>query len=492
MNCFKSPDPMNPLESHCLHQTRRQFLKLCPTGLGALALSQLESKATTPALEAPANPLLARASHFAPKARRVIYLHMAGSPPHLDLLDYKPELVKRDGQDCPDEFLKGRRFAFTSGVPKLMGTPRQFSRHGQSGTWMSDAIPRLHPFADDLCVIRSMTTDQFNHAPAQLFLLTGSPRQGRPSMGSWVTYGLGTENQNLPGFVVLISGGTQPSAGKNAWSSGFLPSVFQGVQCRSKGDPVLYVSNPPGMSRDLRRRGLDTLRELNELQARELGSAETLTRIAQYELAYRMQVSVPELMDISREPQNTLERYGAKPGESSLANNCLLARRLVEEGVRFVQLFDWGWDFHGTGESTGLTSGLTDKCATMDRPIAALLEDLKARGLLEETLVIWGGEFGRTPFREGRTAKSKVLGRDHYPDAYSIFTAGGGIKAGQMYGETDELGFSIVRDPVHVHDFQATLLHLLGMDHEHLTYRFQGRDYRLTDIHGEVLQGLLA
>ena len=348
------------------------------------------------------------------------------------------------------------------------------------------------PISDEICFIKSMHTDQFNHAPAQLFLLTGSPRQGRPSMGSWVTYGLGSENEDLPGFVVMISGGIQPSAGKNAWGSGFLPSVFQGVQCRSKGDPVLYVKDPKGMSRELRRQGLDALRSLNELQARELGSPETLTRIAQYELAYRMQVSVPEVMDISKEPKETIEAYGANPGASSLANNCLLARRLLEKGVRFVQLFDWGWDFHGTNPKEDIRDGLTKKCATMDRPVAALIRDLKERGLLEDTLVIWSGEFGRTPFREGRTAKGKVLGRDHFPDCYSMFLAGGGVKGGTSHGQSDELGFSPAKDPVHVHDLQATILHLLGFNHEQLIHRFQGRDYRLTDVHGKVIKGVLA
>src|SRR5262249_4590638 len=318
-----------------------------------------------------------------------IYLHMSGSPPHLDLLDYKPELVKHDGKDCPAEFLKGKRFAFTSGTPKLLGTPRQFKQHGKGGVWMSDALPQLHAVADDMCVIRSMTTDQFNHAPAELLLFTGFARQGRPSMGSWVTYGLGSENDNLPGFVVLISSGVQPSAGQAAWGSGFLPSVFQGVQCRSKGDPVLYASDPEGMDRDLRRRSLDALKDLNELQAGELGHPETVTRIAQYELAYRMQVSVPEVMDISREPVRTLEEYGAKPGESSFANNCLLARRLVEQGVRFVHLFDWGWDFHGTTPDNDIAVGLPKKCAPMDKAVAALIKDLKPRGLLRPPPRVW-------------------------------------------------------------------------------------------------------
>ncbi|MBL9128085.1 MAG: DUF1501 domain-containing protein [Verrucomicrobiales bacterium] len=440
----------------------------------------------------PMNPLAVRQPHYAPKAKRVIYLHMSGGPPHLDIFDYKPELVRRNGQDCPDEFTKGRRFAFTGGTPKLMGTPRTYGQYGKGGTWMSDAVPNFQRVADELCVIRSMNTDQFNHTPAELLLYTGSPRQGRPSMGTWVTYGLGSENANLPGFVVLISNGVQPSGGQGCWGTGFLPSVFQGVQCRSKGDPVLYVSDPPGMDRPMRRRTLDALRRLNELQEEEFGDPETRTRIAQYELAFRMQASVPEVMDISREPASVIEAYGAKPGEASFANNCLLARRLVEQGVRYVQLFDWGWDFHGTGPGEDIRNGLTEKMARTDKPVAALIEDLRRRGLLDETLVLWGGEFGRTPFREGRTAASTNLGRDHYPDCYSMFLAGGGVRGGMSYGETDELGFGVVENKVHVHDLQATILHLLGFDHKRLTFRFQGRDYRLTDVHGEVVRGILA
>jgi hypothetical protein len=481
---------MNPALENLQHITRRQFFRT--TGqfsLGAIALQGLlggrAEGATT-------NPLMPRHSHYRPKAKNIIYLHMSGAPPHLDIFDYKPELVKRTGQFCPDEFTKGKRFAFTSGTPRLLGTPRTFAQYGPGGIWMSDAVPNFQSIADEMCVIRSMTTDQFNHAPAELLLFTGSPRQGRPSFGSWVTYGLGSENENLPGFVVLISSGVQPSAGQSGWGSGFLPSVFQGVQCRSRGEPVLYVTDPPGMDRHLRRRTLDALRDLNEMQAAELGHPETATRIAQYELAYRMQVSVPEVMDISREPQSIIEAYGARPGDASFANNCLLARRLVEQGVRYVQLFDWGWDFHGTGENEDIRDGLTRKFARTDKPVAALVRDLRDRGLLDETLIIWGGEFGRTPFREGRTAEGKILGRDHYPDCFALFMAGGGVKRGFQYGETDELGFSVVENKVHVHDLQATILHLLGLNHERLTYRFQGRDFRLTDVHGQVVEDILA
>ena len=483
---------MNPNLEQLQHLTRRHFLGKSAYGLGAIALGSMLKNSLSATSAPTSDPLAPRMPHFAAKAKRVIYLHLTGSPPHLDLFDYKPELVKRDGQDCPDAFLKGKRFAFTSGTPKLLGTRRTFTQHGQGGVWMSDAIPHLHSVADDLCVIRSMTTDQFNHAPAELLVYTGSPRSGRPSIGSWVTYGLGTENQNLPGFVVLISSGVQPNGGKNSFGSGFLPSVYQGVQCRSKGDPVLYASDPAGMDREVRRMSLDTLRDLNEIQARELGHPDTQTRIAQYELAYRMQLSVPEVMDISRESAGTIEAYGAKPGESSFANNCLLARRLVEQGVRYVQLFDWGWDFHGTSPGEDIRDGLTKKCATMDRPVAALLKDLRQRGLLDDTLVVLGGEFGRTPFREGRTAKGDILGRDHFPDCYTMVVAGGGVKGGTMYGQSDELGFSVAENKVGVHDLQATLLHQLGFNHERLTYRFQGRDYRLTDVEGEVVKGILA
>jgi hypothetical protein len=323
-------------------------------------------------------------------------------------------------------------------------------------------------------------------------LYTGSPRMGRPSMGSWVTYGLGSESRDLPGFIVLVSGGSNPSAGKTAWGSGFLPSVYQGVQCRSKGDPVLYLSDPPGMSRDLRRSSLDAIRGLNEIQLGALGHPETRTRISQYELVFKMQMSAPEAMDIAKEGPKVIEEYGAKPGAASFANNCLLARRLVERGVRFVQLFDWGWDFHGTNPREDIRDGLTRKCSGTDQAVAALLSDLKRRGLLDSTLVVFSGEFGRTPFREGRTSKGKVLGRDHYPDCYSMFMAGGGLKGGISYGESDDLGFRVAENPVHVHDLQATILHLLGFDHEHLDYRFQGRDYRLTDVFGEVRHDLLA
>ena len=484
---------MNPILEHKLLATRRHLLGGMAGGIGAIAMRELlaaTNAAPVPALTA--DPMAAKKPPLPAKAKRMIVIHLTGSPPHLDMYDNKPELTKRDGQDCPAETIAGKKFAFTTGTPKLLGTRRKWTRCGGSGMELSDAIPHLHRVADKMCLVRSMFTDQFNHAPAELMVYTGSPRAGRPSLGSWATYGLGTENADLPGFVVLISSGSQPNGGTSSFGSGFLPSVYQGVQCRSKGDPVLYVSDPPGMSRDMRRKTLDALKDLNELQARELGNPETVTRIAQYELAYRMQTSVPDVMDISKEPEHVLEAYGAKPGEASLANNCLLARRLVEDGVRFVHLFDWGWDFHGTRPQEGILEGLTQKAATFDRPAAALIEDLEARGLLEDTLVLCTGEFGRTPFQEGRTSASGILGRDHYPDCYSVWMAGGGVKPGYVHGASDDLGFKVASDMVHIHDLQATIIHLLGFDHTKLTYRFQGRDFRLTDVHGHVVKALLS
>lgn len=493
---------MHPRWERLQWVTRRHFLGQGSLGLGALALAEISgswasaadtARSTGTAAPLPAvQPLSPKPPHFPAKAKRVIYLHMSGAPPHLDLLDYKPELVKYDGKDCPEEFIRGKRFAFTSGIPKLLGTRQTFRRAGRAGIWMSDAIRPMHAIADEVTVINSMTTDEFNHAPAELLLFTGFARQGRPSFGSWVCYGLGSESQNLPGFVVLISSGTQPSGGQGCWGSGFLPSVFQGVQCRSKGEPVLYLSDPPGMDRQTRRLGLDALRDLNALQHEELGHPETATRIAQYELAFRMQMAATEAMDISREPAKVLEAYGAVPGSGSFANNCLLARRLAERGVRFIQLFDWGWDFHGTNPNEEIRDGLIRKGTVTAKAVAALIRDLKARGMLDETLVIWGGEFGRTPFREGRTSQSALLGRDHYPDCFSLLLCGGGIKAGYVHGASDDLGFRVARDKVHVHDLQATLLHCLGLDHTRLTFRFQGRDYRLTDVHGHVVRDILA
>jgi hypothetical protein len=473
-------------------RTRRHFLRDGSLGLGGLALSMLLGE-RAPASAPVANPLAARPPHFPAKVKSVIFLSMSGGPPHLDLFDYKSELVKRTGQLCPESLIAGKSFAFTAGVPKLLGTPQKFKQHGKSGMWLSAALPRLAEIADDLTFIRSVQTDQFNHGPAELLLFTGIPRTvGRPSLGSWITYGIGSENHDLPGFVVFVSGGSLPSAGKSAWGNGFLPSVYQGVQCRTGGDPVLYLSDPEGMDRSLRRLSLDALGDLNRMQPGGSARPETDTRIAQYELAFRMQAVVPDLMDITREPAGVLEAYGARPGDASFANNCLLARRLVEKGVRFVQLFDWGWDFHGTGPQEDIRDNLIERCKKMDQPVAALIKDLKQRGLLSETLVVWMSEFGRTPFREGRSADGQHLGRDHHPMSNTMFMAGGGLKHGLVLGATDELGFNVVEDPVHPHDLQATILHLLGLDHTRLTYRFQGRDFRLTDIDGEVVKKILA
>jgi hypothetical protein len=477
--------------------TRRQLFRNCSSGLGAIALTSLMNrKLFADSSEPNANksrptPLAPRASHFAPRAKNVIYLHMAGAPSQLDLFDPKPKLKEFDRQPIPDSFTHGERFAFIKGTPKILASPYKFARHGQSGAEISELLPRLATVADDLAIIRSMHTDQFNHAPAQLFVHTGSQIQGRPSMGSWVTYGLGTDNSDLPGFVVLVSGPNNPDGGSALWSSGFLPSVYQGTQFRSQGDPVLFVSNPPGMDSKVRRDSLDALRDLNSEHLGVAGDPEIATRIEQYELAYRMQSTVPELSDISKEPAAIHEMYGTQPGRVSFANNCLLARRLVERGVRFVQLYDWGWDHHGASMGDDLIHALPAKCKTVDQACAALITDLKQRGLLDETLIIWGGEFGRTPMNEARNG-SPYLGRDHHPHAFSLWMAGGGIKAGQTFGGTDELGYQATENPVHVHDLQATILAALGLEHTKLTYRFQGRDFRLTDVFGNVVTQLLA
>lgn len=462
--------------------TRRHFLGGSTAGLGAAALGQLLAADSWAAGSNQAakivQPLAAKQPPLPAKAKSVIYLHMAGSPPQQELFDYKPKLQEYNDKDCPDEYLKGERFAFIKGHPQLLGTPYKFSRHGESGQEISELLPLLSSLADDLCIVRSMHSDQFNHAPAQMLLYTGSPQFGKPSMGSWITYGLGSENQDLPGFVVLVSGNKVPSAGKSAWGSGFLPGVFQGVQCRTKGEPVLFVNNPAGMNRQVRRLSLDTLRELNQLQMAQQGDPEIATRIAQYEMAYRMQISVPEVMDIGKESAETHEFYGSEPGETSFANNCLLARRLVESGVRFVQLFDWGWDIHGTGASNDIVEHLPKKCKEIDTPIYALLTDLKRRGLLDETLVVWSGEFGRTPMNEKRD-NSKYLGRDHHPHSMSLWMAGGGIKPGFSYGATDELGYHVTDKKMHIHDLQATILHQLGFDPHKFSVPYQGLNQRL-------------
>jgi hypothetical protein len=469
--------------------TRRTLFKQVGYGIGGLALSSLLSESLW--AQGSTDPFAPKRPPLPAKAKNVIFLFMAGAPSQVDLLDPKPTLQKYDGQACPAELLKGEKFAFIQGVPKLLGSPYQFERVGKSGQWMSELLPHLKEVADDITVIRSMSTEQFNHAPAQLFMNTGFQIPGRPSFGSWATYGLGSENRDLPGFVVLISGDSNPDGGKSCWGSGFLPSVYQGVEFRSQGDPVLFVSNPDGVSPQVRRDTLDALKDLNSMTLKQTLDPEVETRIAQYELAYRMQTSVPDLMDVSKEPQAIHEMYGTEPGKKSFANNCLLARRLVERGVRFVQLYHRGWDTHGNEESNDIKHGLKDRCRETDRAAAALIKDLKQRGLLDDTIVVWGGEFGRTPMNEGRGG-SPFPGRDHHPRAFSMWVAGGGIKPGLSFGQTDELGYGVTEDAMSVHDLHATLLRLLGYDHTKLTYRFQGRNFRLTDVYGTVVDKLIA
>ena len=476
---------MHLFDEHWRNVTRRTFLRRSGLGFGAIALQSLLSGGQP---SAGVSPHAVRPPHFAPRAKRVIYLHMVGAPSQLDLFDHKPALEKYDGKPCPDEFIRGKRFAFLRGHPTIAASRYQFQRYGRSGAEISELLPHLARVADELAIVKSVHTDEFNHAPAQLFLHTGFGRLGRPSFGSWVTYGLGSENQDLPAYVVLLSG-PLAGAGTSLWSTGFLPSVHQGVQFRSSGEPVLFLNNPDGHSAADRRRVLDTVQRLNQAQLAEVGDPEIATRISQYEMAFRMQTSVPELMDIAQEPKATLEQYGAQPGKASFANNCLLARRLIERGVRMVQLYDADWDHHGD-----LAGRLPRKCQDVDRGMAALVQDLKQRGLLDDTLVIWGGEFGRTPMAQVDSGAGVATrpGRDHHKDAFTMWMTGGGVKTGQTFGSTDELGYHIADQPVHVHDLNATILHLLGLDHERLTYRYQGRDFRLTDVHGHVVKGLLA
>ncbi len=478
--------PLSSVEHAWLrHQTRRCFLRGSLLGLGGMWLATQEARraaAERPARD-PAHPWSVQPPHFKPRATRVIYIHLAGAPSQLELFDYKPVLQKYNGKDCPAQLLKGKQFAFIQGIPQLLGPVYPFKKAGASGQWISDRLPHLEKVVDEICFIKSLWTDQFNHGPAQLLIQTGSQNVGWPAIGAWALYGLGTENDSLPGFIVLTSGGKNPDAGKSVWGAGFLPSVYQGVQCRSQGDPVLFLSNPKGVSPELRRKTLDALAKINEETAAEIGDPETRTRIAQYEMAFRMQVKASEAFDIAREPQKVHEAYGTQPGRESFANNCLLARRLVERGVRFVQLYDWGWDSHGASASEALNAGFKNKCQQMDRPTAALLSDLKERGLLEDTPVIWGGEFGRTPMQENRRGmKMKFIGRDHNPHAFTVWMAGGGVRAGYTHGETDELGFQALIDPVSIPDFHATILALLGFDHLRLTYPFQGVNQRLTNV----------
>ncbi len=477
--------------------TRRHFLKDCATGMGAIwmaAQGGVRGLDAVQPVHSGSNPLSPIWPHHAARAKRVIYLHMVGAPSQLELFDYRPELKRLDGQECPSEFLEGKRFAFIQGTPRMLGPQFPFEQHGRSGAWLSDRMPHFSRMVDEVCIIKTMQTEQFNHGPAQLMVHTGQARMGYPSIGSWVTWGLGSENENVPGFIVLLSGGRPPRAGKVLWSSGFLPSVYQGIQCRSKGEPVLNVSNPPGMNREIRRSALDSLNRLNRQSFETFGDPETLTRIAQYEMAFRMQTAVPEVMDVSGEPAAVHERYGTEPGRESFANNCLLARRLAERGVRFIQLFDWGWDTHGSNRSESLNDGFVTKCQQVDRPIAALLEDLKQRGMLDDTLVVWGGEFGRTPMRENRGGtEMRFMGRDHNPGAFTMWMAGGGVKAGLTYGETDPMGYAPVSNPVQLRDFHATLLHLLGFDHTKLAHGFQGLQQKLTGVKpAHVVDGILA
>ena len=460
--------------------SRRWFLEQCGVGLGALALGDLMG----PPAQAALNPLAPKAPHFAPKAKNVIYLFMAGAPSQLELLDHKPELRKFDGTLPPASLLENYRAAFIEPNSKLLGPVFDFKQYGQSGAWVSELLPHFQQIVDDVAIVNSMTTDAFNHAPAQVLMNTGSQQFGRPSFGSWATYGLGAENQNLPAFVVFSSGSKGPSGGSAVWSSGFLPTEYEGVLFRTSGDPVLYLSNPPGIDDHAQRDTLDTVSALNKKRLDIVGDPDISARINAFELAFRMQSSAPELMDISNEPQHVLDMYGAEPGGSSFANNCLLARRMVEEGVRFVQLYHEAWDQHGN-----LRNGLKSNCKNTDQACAALVKDLKDRGLLEDTLVIWGGEFGRTPMVQGDGND----GRDHHPNAFSMWMAGGGIKPGTVYGQSDELGFNAAENPVHVHDLHATLLHLLGFDHERFTHRFQGLDARLTGVEpAHVIHDLLA
>jgi len=477
--------------------TRRHFLKESAMGLGGVALGSLLGchgrRDAAKIVFDPAHPLAPKLPPFPGKAKSVIYLHMAGAPSQLELFDYKPELMKMDGQDCPASLLAGKRFAFIRGVPKMLGPQARFAQWGESRAWVSENLPHFQTIVDEVSFLKAVTTDQFNHAPAQLLVHTGFPRLGRPSLGSWVTYGLGTENQDLPGFVVLTSGGKFPDAGKSVWGSGFLPSVYQGVQCRSEGDPVLYLNDPAGMDRGLRKASIDAINAVNQQEFEEYHDPEIQSRISQYEMAFRMQISVPEVMSIASEPAYIHELYGTRPGQASLANNILLARKLVEKGVRFVQIFDWGWDSHGTDASLAIDVGFINKCRQVDRAMTALILDLKQRGLLDETLVVWGGEFGRTPMMENREGKPNPFkGRDHHTDAFTIWMAGGGIKKGYVHGETDEIGYSALSGKVDTFDVQATILNQLGFDHTRFTYDFQGRPYRLTDVKGNVIKEIIA
>ncbi len=465
--------------------SRRWFLQQCSVGLGSIAFAQLLAErgyADTPRLD----PLAPKKPQFPPKAKRVIFLFMAGAPSHLELFDYKPQLAKFDGTLPPPELLKGYRAAFINPNSRLMGPKFKFAKYGKSGIELSELLPHLAKVADDITVVKSLVTDAFNHAPGQLLMNTGTMQFGRPSMGAWTLYGLGSEAKDLPAFVVFSSGKKGPSGGNSCWGSGFLPTVYQGVEFRSSGDPVLYLSSPKGVDQDEQRDTLDAVNKLNKMHENIIGDPEIETRINSFEMAFRMQSSAPELMDISKESKETLDLYGAVPGKPSFANNCLLARRLVERGVRFVQLYHEAWDQHDH-----LVEDISENCRDTDQACAGLIQDLKQRGMLEDTLVIWGGEFGRTPMVQA-AAGGKADGRDHHPNAFSMWLAGGGVKGGFSIGESDDLGFNVAEDRVHVHDLHATILKLLGFDHTKLTFKFQGRNFRLTDVSGTVVDKMLA
>ncbi|PYV87054.1 MAG: sulfatase [Acidobacteria bacterium] len=484
------------LKNESLKQiTRRYFFQECWSSVGAIALTSLLNETLFADF---VDPMAPKKSHFPGKAKRVLFLGMSGGPSQLDLFDYKPKLKELHGKPIPKSIVGDQRYAFIKPDAPLRATERKFHKHGQCGMEISELLPNIGSVADDICLIRSMTTDLFNHAPAELFLYTGSGRPGRPCMGSWVTYGLGSEAKGLPGFVVLhsTSRGWNPGiqAGASCWSSGFIPTSYQGVVLRNSGDPVLNLSNPQGVDLKMQHDSIQAINALNQHRLGLTGDPEIATRVAAFETAYRMQIDAPEITDISKEPKHILEMYGCTPGQMSFANNALLARRLLENGVRFISLYHKGWDHHGTDPNQGLiTSNLEQACLDVDQACGALIKDLKQKGLLQDTLVIWGGEFGRTPMGQAPSPNNpnEFLGRDHHPNAYTIWMAGGGVKGGQVLGETDELGFHIIKDRVHVHDLQATILHLLGLDHTRLTFRFQGRDFRLTDIGGELVQKIL-
>ncbi len=475
---------MNPIQQSCLDVTRRHFLGECGVGLGKIALASLLTGAVARGATA-SNALALKQPHFPGKAKRVIHLFMAGAPSQLDLFDYKPELAKLEGKPIPPSVIAGQRYAFIRSDAAVLGPRFKFAKHGQSGAEISEVLPHLAKIVDDVCLVKSVKTDQFNHAPAQIFFNTGFQQPGRPSLGSWVLYGLGAETQELPAFVVM-STGSGISGGAANWSSGFLPTLYTGTRFRNQGDPILNVSSPDGMDARLQRDTLDLVRTLNERQLREVGDPEIATRISNYEMAFKLQTSAPELMDLKSESKETLDMYGCDPGKPSFARACLLARRMIERGVRFVNIYHEGWDAH-----TDVTGNSKQNCGKTDQASAALVMDLKQRGLLDETLVIWGGEFGRTPMVETNPSLGRSLGRDHHPQAYTMWLAGGGIKRGLTYGMTDDMGFNAVENPVHVHDMQATILHCLGFDHERLTYRYAGRDFRLTDVFGKVVKGIL-